>query len=289
MQTDGADATDPRDLVLDAAAVLHASGQSTGMTLAAVDRLNEGLGTTGTLVPTWASLQLVGPRGAVRVAAGSPTGVNMRRVAATMTVVDRAQDGPLDAGAVRGELASARAATHLEHADLQPRLCHRGGRPRGDLRGAASGRGAGRRPQCGTGRARPARCRADCTARRSPRRSSRRSIAGLVGVVADRLHVADATGLVVLCPAMVLVPGPHILNGALDLLSLRMSLGMARLGFAALVLTAVATGLILGLAAGGLEHRGGPVGRARAPSASTCWPRVSPRAPTRSSSRCRTG
>lgn len=43
MPTDRADATDPApDLVLDAAAVLYASGQSTGMTLAAVDRLNRG-------------------------------------------------------------------------------------------------------------------------------------------------------------------------------------------------------------------------------------------------------
>ena len=114
MQTDGADATDPAPgLVLDAAAVLYAGGQSTGMTLAAVDRLNEGLGTTGTLVPTWASLQLVGSGGAVRVAAGSPTGVNMRRVAATMTVVDRAQDGPLDADEARDQRSDERLGERL--------------------------------------------------------------------------------------------------------------------------------------------------------------------------------
>ena len=50
---------------------------------------------------------------------------------------------------------------------------------------------------------------------------------------------------------MVLVPGPHILNGALDLLGLRLTLGIARLGFAALVLTAIALGLIAGLGMGG--------------------------------------
>ena len=77
------------------------------------------------------------------------------------------------------------------------------------------------------------------------------------------MHVGDATGLVVLCPAMVLVPGPHILNGALDLLSLRVSLGLARLGYAALVLTAIAAGLILGLAAGGLDIA---VGQSGAPA-----------------------
>ena len=35
--------------------------------------------------------------------------------------------------------------------------------------------------------------------------------------------------MVAICPAMVLVPGPHILNGALDLLDLRVTLGLARL------------------------------------------------------------
>jgi uncharacterized membrane protein YjjB (DUF3815 family) len=76
-------------------------------------------------------------------------------------------------------------------------------------------------------------------------------VAGLIGVAAAQLRVDDALGLVVLCPAMVLVPGPHILNGALDLLELRMTLGIARLGYSALILAAIAAGLIVGLAAGG--------------------------------------
>jgi uncharacterized membrane protein YjjB (DUF3815 family) len=50
---------------------------------------------------------------------------------------------------------------------------------------------------------------------------------------------------------MVLVPGPHVLNGAMDLLALRITLGIARLGYATLVLAAIATGLILGLGFGG--------------------------------------
>jgi uncharacterized membrane protein YjjB (DUF3815 family) len=50
---------------------------------------------------------------------------------------------------------------------------------------------------------------------------------------------------------MVLVPGPHILNGALDLLGLRITLGIARLGYGTLVLAAIAAGLIIGLGLGG--------------------------------------
>jgi uncharacterized membrane protein YjjB (DUF3815 family) len=76
-------------------------------------------------------------------------------------------------------------------------------------------------------------------------------IAGLIAVAAVHLNIDDALGLVVLCPAMVLVPGPHILNGALDLLALRVTLGIARLSFAALILAAIAAGLILGLATDG--------------------------------------
>ncbi len=61
-QTASTDGTDAIDIVIDAAALLHVNGQSTGMTLTAVDRLNRGLGTTSTLIPAWASLLLVGRR-----------------------------------------------------------------------------------------------------------------------------------------------------------------------------------------------------------------------------------
>jgi uncharacterized membrane protein YjjB (DUF3815 family) len=47
---------------------------------------------------------------------------------------------------------------------------------------------------------------------------------------------------------MVLVPGPHILNGALDLVKGRIDLGAARLMYAGLVVMAISAGLLLGLA-----------------------------------------
>ena len=47
---------------------------------------------------------------------------------------------------------------------------------------------------------------------------------------------------------MVLVPGPHVLNGALDLINGRIHLGAARLIYAGLVIVAISTGLLLGLA-----------------------------------------
>ncbi|MCW6511795.1 threonine/serine exporter family protein [Hyphomicrobiales bacterium BP6-180914] len=52
---------------------------------------------------------------------------------------------------------------------------------------------------------------------------------------------------------MVLVPGPHILNGAFDLLALRIPLAASRLAFAVLVLFAIGVGLLAGLALAGGE------------------------------------
>src|SRR5262249_10764666 len=49
-------------------------------------------------------------------------------------------------------------------------------------------------------------------------------------------------------PCMVLVPGPHFLNGALDLVAGRIHLGAARLVYAGLIVVAISTGLLLGLA-----------------------------------------
>jgi uncharacterized membrane protein YjjB (DUF3815 family) len=47
---------------------------------------------------------------------------------------------------------------------------------------------------------------------------------------------------------MVLVPGPHVLNGAFDLFKGRIDLGAARMTYAGLVIVAISAGLLLGLA-----------------------------------------
>src|ERR1700693_2508635 len=87
---------DALDTVLGAAVLLHDNGQSTDMILIAANRLNRGLGVSCTLIPSWASMVAIGPAPPVRVSATKPVGVNMRRVAAAMRVIDCAEDGPLD-------------------------------------------------------------------------------------------------------------------------------------------------------------------------------------------------
>jgi uncharacterized membrane protein YjjB (DUF3815 family) len=61
---------------------------------------------------------------------------------------------------------------------------------------------------------------------------------------------------------MVLVPGPHFLNSALDLIGGRIHLGVARLVYAGLIVVAIATGLLLGLTLLGVSLPVDPAGRA---------------------------
>jgi uncharacterized membrane protein YjjB (DUF3815 family) len=61
---------------------------------------------------------------------------------------------------------------------------------------------------------------------------------------------------------MVLVPGPHVLNGGLDLINGRIHLGSARLIYAGLVSVAISLGLLLGLMLLGASLPVDPAGRA---------------------------
>lgn len=241
-------AEDPLDTVLDAAVLLQDNGQSTSTTLLAVDRLNSGLGVSGRLIPSWESLILIG--GEPRVAAVAPTAINMRRVAAAMRVIDRAEDGPLDLAEVRAGLSSA-ATLRPSHAGAFVLACATGSGALAVIFGADDVRAV-------------LLAAASAAVGGVLRRALGRFgvgvliqafvaavVAGLVGAAAVHLNLGAAAGVVALCPAMILVPGPHVLNGALDLLSLRTSLGLARLSFAAMVLVSIAFGLVLGLHAGG--------------------------------------
>jgi len=60
---------------------------------------------------------------------------------------------------------------------------------------------------------------------------------------------------------MVLVPGPHLLNSVLDLVNGRIHLGAARLLYALLVVVAISTGLLIGLAILGVSLPVDPTGR----------------------------
>jgi uncharacterized membrane protein YjjB (DUF3815 family) len=87
-------------------------------------------------------------------------------------------------------------------------------------------------------------------------------VAGAIGALAVRYQLSSSLRLVAVCPCMVLVPGPHVLNGALDLINGRIHLGAARVIYAGLVIVAISTGLLLGLALLGVSLPVDEAGRA---------------------------
>jgi uncharacterized membrane protein YjjP (DUF1212 family) len=86
-------------------------------------------------------------------------------------------------------------------------------------------------------------------------------LAGLIGALAVRYDLSSSLRLVAVCPCMVLVPGPHFLNSALDLIGGRIHLGAARLAYASLIVVAISTGLLLGLTLLGASLPIDPPGR----------------------------
>src|SRR5882672_613645 len=87
-------------------------------------------------------------------------------------------------------------------------------------------------------------------------------LAGIIGALAVRYELSSSLRLVAVCPCMVLVPGPHVLNSALDFVGGRIDLGAARLIYAGLVIAAISTGLLLGLALLGVSLPPDQTGRA---------------------------
>src|SRR2546425_6912500 len=91
------------DLLLGVARVLHVNGQSTDETVAAAERLGDGLGVHATIIPRWGELQLQARdsrAGFVSVGAADPAGVHMGRVASAMRIVDEVGAGRLAPRAV---------------------------------------------------------------------------------------------------------------------------------------------------------------------------------------------
>jgi uncharacterized membrane protein YjjB (DUF3815 family) len=86
-------------------------------------------------------------------------------------------------------------------------------------------------------------------------------LAGVLGAVAANNDISSSLRLAAVCPCMILVPGPHLLNGSLDLAALRIPLGLARLAFATVTLLSIGAGLLAGLTLGGAELVVDPAGR----------------------------
>ncbi|AQT82314.1 hypothetical protein B1R94_28315 [Mycolicibacterium litorale] len=113
------DGDDALGTILRAAVLLHDNGQSTSMTLTAVQRLSTGLAQPAVVIPEWSSVTAYDPRGGGRdvlISEAHPNAVNMRRVAALMSAVDHAETRPLGREEIERALDTARrlpAASNL--------------------------------------------------------------------------------------------------------------------------------------------------------------------------------
>ena len=72
-------------------------------------------------------------------------------------------------------------------------------------------------------------------------------IGAVLGGLAIRLGWTGTPELVLIVPALMLVPGPHLINGLLDLIDNYLPMSLARLGLATGILLASALGIVLGV------------------------------------------
>jgi uncharacterized membrane protein YjjP (DUF1212 family) len=72
-------------------------------------------------------------------------------------------------------------------------------------------------------------------------------IGAALGGLAIRLGWTQTPGHALIVPSLMLVPGPHLINGLLDLIDNYLPMSIARLGLAAGILLASALGIVLGI------------------------------------------
>ena len=254
----------PSNLVLAFGRVLYVNGQATEQTVAAAERLGRALGLRAKIAPRWGELQLVaGDKDGTLIAqaAADPVAVDMDRVVSTMRAIEDIEAGRLAPSAAMKEiraisqappaqtwlfaLAAAAGAVALavifgvEHPSAVALIF------------ASAAVGAVLR-----------RTLAQWSANVFVQPFCAALLAGIIGALAVRYDLSSSLRLVAVCPCMVLVPGPHFLNSALDLINGRIALGAARLIYALLIVAAISTGLLLGLALLGVSLSADPAGRA---------------------------
>jgi len=252
------------NLVLAFARVLYVNGQATEQIVATAEQLGRMLGLRAKVMPRWGELRLQSEdENATVIAevAADPTGVDMDRVASAARAIEELGAGRL------APPAAAETIAAISQAPPAPTW----------LFTLAAGAGAvGLSVIFGVEHPVPAAlifvsAAAGAILRRGVAQASANVflqpfcaalVAGVIGALAVRYQLSSSLRLVAVCPCMVLVPGPHVLNGALDLINGRIHLGAARLIYAGLVIVAISTGLLLGLALLGVSLPVDQAGRA---------------------------
>ncbi len=235
--------------------LLFENGQTTERVISAVTRLGAALGYGAIVLPRWGEVHIhidgFADRG-WEIIAATPAGVDMHKVIATMGVIDDVCAGRIDAVAARSSLDAITRFPPVGVARFAL-FAAAGASALAVIFGAAhwfslilialsAGIGAYLRRRLG-GLSRILFVQPFGAA----------LLAGIVGAAAVQLQLSTTLRLVAVCPCMVLVPGPHLLNGALDLIRGRLPLGASRIGYAGLIVLMICTGLLAGLALGGVN------------------------------------
>ncbi|MET4385982.1 uncharacterized membrane protein YjjP (DUF1212 family) [Bradyrhizobium sp. F1.4.3] len=235
-----------------AATLLFSHGQTTERTVTATERLGHALGVTVAVLPYWGELIVkVDCASVSQIVPAKPLGVDMGRVLAVMTVIDQVCDGTLPTGAAQSALESAgrlppastpRFALFAATGAASLGVIFGTLNPTSLLLIAASAAIAALIRRWLSGFSSNPLIQPLCAA----------FIAGAAASAAGHFQPSDAVALIGFCPCMVLVPGPHILNGAIDLARTRVALGIARLTYAGLIIVLlICAGGLFGFAAGG--------------------------------------
>jgi uncharacterized membrane protein YjjP (DUF1212 family) len=246
------------ELVLGCAQVLHTNGQSTHETVQAAERLGSELGLRVMVIPRWEALQLRAQDSIdtqISFKPGSPTSVNMARVASAMTTIENPDAGRL---AIDAALENIKVIAHAPPAStwLYAR-CSRGAAAMAAIFGVRHLKAEVLIVLSATAGAVLRRTLARYSPNTLLQPFCAAMLAGMIGALAVRYNLSSSLRLVAVCPCMILVPGPHVLNGAMDLIAARINLGASRLVYAGLIILAISVGLLLGM---GLLSVGLPVG-----------------------------
>jgi uncharacterized membrane protein YjjP (DUF1212 family) len=254
MRDDGKVAGSPETLLLQSAELLFTDGQTTERMVDALARLGAALGfRTTTVLPRWGELMIHvdGAAGTRQlISAARPAGIHMGKVAATMIAIDASCAGQIDAPALASRLAAI--AKYPPASLFRFTLASTAGAlALAVIFGAAhllsyllialsAGAGAVLR-----------RWLAKLSENLYVQPFCAALLAGVIGAIAIQFQLSTAARLIAVCPCMILVPGPHLLNGMLDLARGRVALGAARMIYASVIILMICTGLLLGLALGG--------------------------------------
>ena len=232
------------DLILTGARLLFVNGQTTERTVEASKQFAVALGFQATLFPRWGELMLriqQDPGSRSEIVPAEPAGMDMNKVSATMSAIEKICEGRMDAAGARSALESVARLPAVSIARFAL-FAAAGAAALGVIFGAAhlltlvlialsAGAGACLRRWL-AGMSRNLFVQPFCAA----------LLAGVVGAIAFRLQLSSVLRLVALCPCMVLVPGPHFLNGMIDLARARITLGAARIAYALLITVMICAG-----------------------------------------------